>query len=183
MDLLWTAFLNSEWHDWRGAGLPPEDRLEKPEWQRWFLSEYRLTAPVPPTPTDLAALRELRRFLRDLTEKLAAGGAVASDDLARLNRAMAGGPVIRHLAEGPRLELLPAGRGWQQVMAEVAASFAHTLTEGEGARVRICENPDCRWVFYDDTRNRTKRYCDDKTCGNLMKVRRFRARRKEGRTE
>jgi len=30
----------------------------------------------------------------------------------------------------------------------------------------------------DDTRNRSKRYCDDKLCGNLTKVRRFRARKK-----
>ncbi|WP_141639042.1 CGNR zinc finger domain-containing protein, partial [Paenibacillus riograndensis] len=41
-------------------------------------------------------------------------------------------------------------------------------------------NPDCLWVYYDDTRNRSKRYCDDKMCGNLMKVRRFRARKKAG---
>jgi predicted RNA-binding Zn ribbon-like protein len=40
------------------------------------------------------------------------------------------------------------------------------------------ENADCLWVYYDDTRNRSKRYCDDKACGNLMKVRRFRARKK-----
>ncbi|UOK61501.1 CGNR zinc finger domain-containing protein [Paenibacillus sp. OVF10] len=33
-------------------------------------------------------------------------------------------------------------------------------------------------MFYDDTRSRTQKYCDDKMCGNLMKVRRFRAKRK-----
>ncbi|MNI89783.1 CGNR zinc finger [compost metagenome] len=68
---------------------------------------------------------------------------------------------------------------WTQVMAEVAASLAKTLIDGEIGRIRVCDNPDCRWVFYDDTRNRTKKYCEDKTCGNLMKVRRFRARKKQ----
>ncbi|MNW66741.1 CGNR zinc finger [compost metagenome] len=63
-------------------------------------------------------------------------------------------------------------------MAEIASSFAAALVEKETSRFRICENPDCLWVYYDDTRNRSKRYCDDKLCGNLMKVRRFRARKK-----
>jgi predicted RNA-binding Zn ribbon-like protein len=63
-------------------------------------------------------------------------------------------------------------------MAEIAASFARTLADGEKSRLRICDNPDCLWVYYDDTRNRSKRYCDDKMCGNLLKVRRFRARQK-----
>ncbi|MDT3426149.1 putative RNA-binding Zn ribbon-like protein [Paenibacillus forsythiae] len=53
------------------------------------------------------------------------------------------------------------------------------IVEGKKpSRFRICDNPDCRWAYYDDTRNRSKRYCDDKACGNLMKVRRFRARKK-----
>jgi predicted RNA-binding Zn ribbon-like protein len=69
-------------------------------------------------------------------------------------------------------------------MAEIAASFAHTLAEGDTKRIRICENRDCRWVFYDTTRNYSKRYCDEKACGNLMKVRKFRERqrRKQGNT-
>jgi len=80
-----------------------------------------------------------------------------------------------------RVELVPLRPGWPAFMGGIAASFADTLAEGGGQRVRICGNPDCRWVFSDDTRSRTKRYCEDKSCGNLMKVRRFRSRSKETR--
>lgn len=83
-----------------------------------------------------------------------------------------------HTAASIRMEWKPARTGWDAVMAEIAASFAKTLAEGEPSRFRICDNPDCLWAYYDDTRNRSKRYCDDKACGNLMKVRRFRAKKK-----
>lgn len=182
MDLLWTSFLNSEWHDWRGTGRPMEDRLDRSDWLPAFLAEWQLKAPLPPSPEVVAALKELRRWLRRLAESLSAGGTAEPDDLERLNRLMAGGPVIRQLGEGSQLNLLPAQESWPQVMAEIAASCARTLAEGEGARVRICENTDCLWAFYDDTRNRTKRFCEDKTCGNLMKVRRFRAKQKNAST-
>ncbi|URJ62468.3 CGNR zinc finger domain-containing protein [Paenibacillus polymyxa] len=67
----------------------------------------------------------------------------------------------------------------KKVVAEVVADFAQAFVSSGGSRIRICDNTDCRWVFYDDTRNRSKRFCDDKMCGNLMKVRRFRERKKK----
>jgi predicted RNA-binding Zn ribbon-like protein len=180
LDLLWTDFLNSEWHDWRGSGRS-EDRLDKPAWIAAFLTERRLTAPVPPQPGDLAALKEFRAVLRRMAEALAFGGALDPGDMESLNRRLAEGPVTRRLlgaVSGLQVDLIPTRHDWSGVMAEIAAAFAHSLVEGEGGRVRVCENPDCLWVFYDETRNRTKRFCDEKACGNLMKVRRFRAKRR-----
>jgi len=59
----------------------------------------------------------------------------------------------------------------------VAESFL-ALTGMDVGRIRVCENPGCQWYFYDETRSRTKRCCDE-TCANLVKVRRHRARKKE----
>lgn len=180
LDLLWTDFLNSDWHDWRGSG-QSEDRLDKPAWLAEFLAQWNFTAEMAPVPAAVSALKELRTLLHRMAEAVVAGAAPSAEDLARLNGVMAGGPLVRQVAEtdaGHGLDLIPVRQDWPYVMAEVAASFAQTLTEGEGGRIRICANPDCLWVFYDDTRNRNKRFCDDKSCGNLMKVRRFRARNK-----
>lgn len=181
MELLWTDFLNSDWHDWRTSGRS-EDLLDRPAWFSEFTAQWRLSAAVPPEAEEIAALRRFRAFLLGMVQTLVAGGAPGPDDLRRLNEIMAGGPVVRQISasdQGYRQDFTPLRQDWGQVMAEVAASFAQTLTEGEPGRVRICDNPDCLWVFYDDTRNRTKRFCNDKLCGNLMKVRRFRARRKD----
>jgi predicted RNA-binding Zn ribbon-like protein len=46
--------------------------------------------------------------------------------------------------------------------------------------------PDCRLVFYDATRNQSKRWCQmsaaegGRACGSIAKVRRWRARRSDG---
>ena len=47
------------------------------------------------------------------------------------------------------------------------------------ARLKICPNHGCRWVFYDETRGNTRRWCDDRSCGNRDKVRRLRERRRK----
>jgi predicted RNA-binding Zn ribbon-like protein len=43
-------------------------------------------------------------------------------------------------------------------------------------QVRACDNPECRWLFLDTSKNHTRRWCDMKICGNRMKARRFKAR-------
>ena len=43
-------------------------------------------------------------------------------------------------------------------------------------RLRACNNPECRWLFLDTSKNHTRRWCNMKVCGNRMKARRFQAR-------
>lgn len=190
MDMLWLDFLNTDYHDWRGTG-KDEDRLERADTVKRLLDTWQLSAPVPLSDTELEELRVLRRWLRQLTELLVRGETLPSEELIKLNRYMAPFRVAYRLVEGeaseeggnvtsPRYQLVEErpGQSWAEVQGAVAASFARMLAHHEPVRIRICDNPDCLWVFYDDTRSRTKRFCDDTMCGNLMKVRRFRAKRK-----
>lgn len=181
MDLLWTDFVNSEWYDWRGSG-DSEDRLDNREWLESYIDRWHLMAPMPPSSQVMEGLKTFRTALRRMATELAAGGALTDDDLSYLNHVMTGGPVIRSIVregEVVKLELIATNDDWTSIQSEIAADFADTLVHRDGHRVRVCENADCLWVFYDDTRNRSKRYCDDKLCGNLMKVRRFRSRTKQ----
>ena len=134
-----------------------------------------------PSPDQLAELKNMRSFMQRMVKEIVAGRAIRSADIQELNKIMSRGAVTRQLKvseERYQLTLSAVSHDWPQVMAEIAASFAHILVEAEPSRIRICDNPDCRWIYYDDTRNHSKKYCDDKMCGNLMKVRRFRARKK-----
>lgn len=180
--MLWDDFLNSEWHDWRGSGRS-EDRLEHEDWMHSFLHSHDLTAPLPLEMASIDKLKGLRSFLLELVRHITLGEKPTSDHIEQLNGWMADGPVIRQIDMGSDESLYlssrPFNSGWTQIHAEIAASFASSLAQGELSRFRICSNPDCLWVYYDDTRNRSKRYCDDKACGNLMKVRRFRAKQKQ----
>jgi len=50
------------------------------------------------------------------------------------------------------------------------------LTAGPRDRVRTCESDTCQWVFLDTSKNRSRRWCDMKQCGNREKARRFQER-------
>jgi predicted RNA-binding Zn ribbon-like protein len=60
----------------------------------------------------------------------------------------------------------------------LAMSASDLLTSEAVERVRECDNPECRWLFIDTSKNHTRRWCDMKVCGNRMKARRFKAQRK-----
>ncbi|MGN7762852.1 CGNR zinc finger domain-containing protein [Paenibacillus sp. 22594] len=181
--MLWDDFLNSYWRDWRTSNRGGDkDKLIDPEWLASWLERHSLQAEWPIKPTELDQLKQLRSFMWAEVQMLVQVHTVNRATLEQLNRYMDKGPAIRQIvwndAGLAEIYLLPQRADWTQVMAEIASSFAAALVEKDTSRFRICENPDCLWVYYDDTRNRSKRYCDDKMCGNLMKVRRFRARKK-----
>ncbi|MCD9025492.1 CGNR zinc finger domain-containing protein [Cohnella silvisoli] len=177
--MLWDDFLNSVHHDWRGDGAV-EDRLDDPDWLRKWLKQQQFDLGLP-NSNELSNLKQLRELMHRIVMVLVSAVSPSAEDIQALNKVLADGPVIRQIATTDvhyRVTLSPTGHQWPNVMAEIAASFAQMLADGEPSRIRICDNPNCLWVYYDDTRNRSKRYCDDKMCGNLMKVRRFRARKK-----
>ncbi len=186
MDTLWTDFINSDWHDFRESG-KYEDRLVLSSWQKQFLHDWQLKSSVPATDIELKALQTLRKLLHNYTLAIVKGSSADMIDWNELNRIMAQSPVIRQWnkddEENRHVTYIPLVQDWNSVMAEVVSDFVHTVLDQDIQRIRICDNPDCRWVFYDDTRSRTKRYCEDKTCGNLMKVRRFRAKKGSSRSQ
>lgn len=63
--------------------------------------------------------------------------------------------------------------------ADGGMALAFIVVSGEEERLRRCEAPDCRRAFVDLSRNRSRRYCDSRTCGNRLHVAAYRARRKE----
>jgi predicted RNA-binding Zn ribbon-like protein len=54
------------------------------------------------------------------------------------------------------------------------------LTSDRLARLRRCGNSTCYWLFLDETKNCSRRWCEMASCGNLMKVRRHRAKQDRG---
>ncbi|GAA2358516.1 CGNR zinc finger domain-containing protein [Nonomuraea africana] len=66
----------------------------------------------------------------------------------------------------------------EHLAADCGVALAHLLVEGEWERLRTCSAPDCARVFVDESRNRSRVYCDSRTCGNRMHVAAYRARRR-----
>ena len=59
----------------------------------------------------------------------------------------------------------------------LAQSAESLLTSPTMDHVRMCGSETCRWLFYDTSKNHSRRWCDMKLCGNRMKARRFQKRR------
>ena len=60
--------------------------------------------------------------------------------------------------------------------AALALSALSLLESARMQRIRICSN--CRWLFLDESRNRSRIWCDMAVCGNRRKAQRHYRRRK-----
>lgn len=187
MDEPWIELLNSDWHDYKGQG-PAVDRLQDPKWVGQFLAQWQLSTRVVAAKSTRIGLGELRSLLRRLVLIIADGDCPLAADLERLNAYLAAGIFhcrLEQAANADRvyhLRMDPVRENLQTTLAHIARSFAEVLVEGDPVRIKLCENTDCRWVFYDRSRSRTRRWCEGATgCGNLLKVRRHRARKNKSR--
>jgi predicted RNA-binding Zn ribbon-like protein len=70
----------------------------------------------------------------------------------------------------------------EHLSADGGMALAFLVVAGERERLRRCDAPDCRRAFVDLSRNRSRRYCDSRTCGNRLHVAAYRARRREAET-
>jgi predicted RNA-binding Zn ribbon-like protein len=173
----WIDFANSQ--EWDGFGALA-DHLSETSWLALFLRRWSL-AHRTPAGAPRADLRRLREFLRRAAGKLRANKPPSAKDVAALNFWLKI-PAQQRLVErqnGFRLELAPVRDGWEWILSRIAASFAEMLESGERERLKICPNDGCRWIFYDQTKGRTRRWCSDRSCGNRDRVRRARAAAKK----
>ena len=134
----------------------------------------------------LAEAIAFREALFRAFRAVAENGAPTAEDLDSLNRVLSRARARERLVcRGGRCAL-----GWpgddaslDRMLWPVARSAAEVLTSAEVSRVRICEataTDGCGWLFLDETRNRSRRWCSMKDCGNRAKARRHYRRRRAG---
>ena len=172
--------VNSLETDNRGSG-QTFDWLPKPGWRKAFLKTWNLMLDDPTEPVPMAALVELRSLVRPLVEAWGQGLVPDARDVQTLRTMIGLTPITRALvggADGYKVEIRPLARNWSWVLAEIAVSVIELMNAANPDRLRVCSNPDCSWLFIDQSLNHSRRWCSPRACGNLLKVRRFRAQRK-----
>ncbi|MBX3569553.1 MAG: CGNR zinc finger domain-containing protein [Rhizobiaceae bacterium] len=87
--------------------------------------------------------------------------------------AMAGGEALELAAE---LRLVP-GEAAVALETAAAVSALSLLRPAMIERLRVCAN--CRWLFLDSSRNKSRIWCDMAVCGNRHKARRHYRRSRE----
>ncbi|MDE1903515.1 MAG: ABATE domain-containing protein [Alphaproteobacteria bacterium] len=96
-------------------------------------------------------------------------------DVETLNRLLARTPgrvAVTLAAAGNRWRLPPAAPAVASLLAPVIWSAGDLLTGERLARVRLCANDKCRWLFLDDSKAGTRRWCAMRSCGNRAKAHR-----------
>ncbi|NEB56041.1 CGNR zinc finger domain-containing protein [Streptomyces griseus] len=128
---------------------------------------------------DLGAVRDVRaRF----AEVFAAPDARVAADL--VNRLVAAAGTTPQLTDHDGYDwhvhyFAPDASIADHLAADCGMALAFIIVAGEQERLRRCEAPDCGHAFVDLSRNRSRRYCSSRTCGNRLHVAAYRARRKE----
>ncbi|OGA16094.1 MAG: hypothetical protein A3G25_08780 [Betaproteobacteria bacterium RIFCSPLOWO2_12_FULL_63_13] len=72
--------------------------------------------------------------------------------------------------------LQPEATSPRVVVHPIVRSAVDLLTSETLSRLRQCAGETCSWLFLDETKNRSRRWCEMASCGNLAKVRRHRER-------
>ncbi len=132
------------------------------------------------TRQDLDAMRDLRTELRKIFESVAAGNEDDATD--RLNSLLIQHPIHPQVSghDGQRwhLHLTESGSVPDRYAAGAAMGLAVYISDHGIDRLGHCQAPSCGNVFFDNTTNRSRRYCSDR-CASRANVAAYRARRRE----
>lgn len=128
---------------------------------------------------ELKSARRLRETIYRIFAAIAANHKPTVEDLELLNRAYAGAVEHSHLA--PSNGKFVHQWTWEDDVLSrplwpVVQDAMELLRSGQAHSVRECAAESCGWLFLDLSRNRSRRWCDMKICGNREKARRHHQR-------
>lgn len=126
----------------------------------------------------LVDARRIRGSLRALAERGPSSERMRGEGLAEINRVLgrsAGTRRVEARGDGSFVRtFVPVGDAFAGLVIPIVESAADALILGELPRVRRCGDGRCHRVFFDNTRNGRRRWCDMATCGNRAKAARHR---------
>ena len=128
--------------------------------------------------SDAIALREL---IYRIFHALASGAHPDDHDLDQLSRELKSAPVrtsIRRKDAGFGWEIEDSKPTADLILAPVLWSAGDLIVGPQLTRLRECSNEKCLWLFLDESKNGTRRWCSMQACGNRAKAHRHYLRHK-----
>lgn len=122
----------------------------------------------------IGALSPLARVLPDLD---------VSDAVARVNEELTelqiSPSIVDHGGVGPHIHWTPSTATFDdQVMADVLMALSQELCDSGTIRFGRCGAEGCERLFFDGTRNRSRRFCSDPRCASRTHTADHRARQR-----
>ena len=156
----------------------PDRLADSGDARAWLLANDLLAPGAELTPDDLQLVRGVREALRALLVRNAGGPRPGPSALAPLRDVAAGGRARAELDDDGAVHLAAAGDSVRERLGELLLIIRDAQRDGSWARLKACGNDECRWAFYDRSRNHGGTWCEMAGCGNKLKNRDFRARRR-----
>jgi predicted RNA-binding Zn ribbon-like protein len=129
----------------------------------------------------LAKAKRLREALFKIASSIAARRAPPPEALETLREHWLAGAESHEIGiEGGQLAAIldPHADGLDLVSSMVAWRFVGRVATHPPKRLKLCDGPNCSWLFLDTSKAGRRRWCDMSDCGNAAKARRHYARRR-----
>ena len=123
----------------------------------------------------------LRETIYRVFHSVASGANPEEADLELLSRALADAPLrtkILRTADGFGWQLADSKTTVSSLLGPVLWSAGDLLIGPQLLKLRECSNDKCLWLFIDDSKNGTRRWCSMQSCGNRAKAHRHYLRQK-----
>lgn len=128
---------------------------------------------------DLAELRSVRESFRSMLAANAGDGVPSAEGRHELAKMAGQGSLRIGWDEADEVTLdVEAARPAVAVVLRLALVVRDAQRDGSWRRLKACSNDECRWAYYDRSHSRQGRWCDMSICGNRVKNRALRARRR-----
>jgi len=155
------------------------DELETREGFSAWLTSAELLPVGEPARAGEAELELARRLRTGLRRALELNHDGVSEPVPELQEALAELPVTLTW-DGAAPVLTTPATGAVGGLARVALAAHEAVTSGEWARLKVCAFDECEWAYVDQSKNRSRAYCEY-GCGNKIKTRAYRARQRAAR--
>jgi Putative stress-induced transcription regulator/CGNR zinc finger len=134
----------------------------------WFVERRLLPPGARVRRVDLEQARTFRAALRQLV--VAGDHEVDRQSVATLEAAArAADLTFRVDSEGATL--VPEATGVTGALGRLLIVFFEASLDGSWQRLKAC--PNCKWAFYDYSKNRSATWCSMRLCGNRTKTRSY----------
>jgi predicted RNA-binding Zn ribbon-like protein len=140
----------------------------------WAREHGLVRARIKFTDADLERAHELREAFRSL---LAANRDRKADAAPLDVLAKAADSAQLSVAFGDGTPTLEShADGIEGLCGQLVSVAATAMLDGSWERLKACRN--CRWAFFDESKNRSARWCSMSLCGNRLKTRAYRRRQR-----
>lgn len=125
----------------------------------------------------LAQAIQLREVIYRIFRSFTKEELINPEDLTNFNKVIRHYYQLMHLVQMGNVFTMhfdiPEG-AFDSMLPPIVQSAIDILTsEKDLKRVNQCEGDFCGWLFFDTSRNRSRRWCSMADCGNRAKARRF----------